>query len=106
MAGGITMNRAYTVEEARMIFLREVKTITRYWESLEGKSRQEVAEGVAFSILALLDGATMDFCAVALLLKPHPDDTAYQQAHGEKWFEPGQNIAGALHAFWHTVEDA
>ncbi|MGE3538801.1 MAG: hypothetical protein AB7N91_15385 [Candidatus Tectimicrobiota bacterium] len=100
------MHRAYTADEARAIFLREVKALAEYWGHLAGKSQQEVADGVAFSLLALLDGAAMDFCAVDILLKPHPDDTAYQQDQGAPWFEAGQNIAGSLHTLWHTAEDA
>ena len=47
---------AYSEKEVRDKFLRKIKSITDCWSNYEGKSSKERCEGVAFSILALIDG--------------------------------------------------
>ena len=53
--GGSEMS-AYSEKEVRDKFLRKIKSITDCWSNYEGKSSKERCEGVAFSILALIDG--------------------------------------------------
>lgn len=51
-----------------------------------------MCEGVAFSILNILDGTTMSLPAFNLTLSPHPDDKEFLQGEGENWYEDGTVI--------------
>lgn len=44
-------------------FINNLKTIKEYWTSLPGKTSEEVADGIIFSILVMIDGdsGTNDF---------------------------------------------
>lgn len=44
-------------------FINSLKTIKDYWTSLPGKTSEEVADGIIFSILVMIDGdsGTNDF---------------------------------------------
>lgn len=81
--------RAYTPEEAREIFYRQVKALCEYWSTVEGKSDLERCEGVAFSIMNIFDGTTFNLPAIDLVLAPHPDDKPFAKSQGENWFEEG-----------------
>lgn len=85
--------RAYTAEEARTMFLKQVLNIARYWADLPDKqTARERCEGAAFSILVLLDGGSAMFPAFDLRVHPHPDDAAYCIEHGENYYEPNMLI--------------
>lgn len=83
--------RAKTSEEIREEFLLSVKDSVSLWGNCEGKSDLEKCEGVAFSILALIDGVGM-MPALKLVVDPHPDDKEFLQKEGENWYEPGTVI--------------
>ena len=85
------MPRAKTPEEVRGELLAHIKTISRYWAGLPNKTPRERCDGVAFSILVLLDGMA-NFPAVDLALQPHQDDQAFYVEQGENWYEPGMVI--------------
>lgn len=82
--------RAYTSDELRETFLHEVRTIVKIWadpkieRDLKGR-----CSGVAFSILALLDGCSVDIPSIDLVFQPHEDDKEYYTAQGSNWIEPG-----------------
>lgn len=48
--------RAYTAEEMRTQFLEQVWAYVEYWSKIEGHDKRQAVEGVAFSILVILDG--------------------------------------------------
>lgn len=89
--------RAYTKEEVRAQFLDQTRMLVKYWstvliETLSTRDDlQRRCEGVAFSILTLIDGST-DFPALDLALAPHPNDKAFHQGEGSNWYEPGMVI--------------
>ena len=81
------MSRAYTPEEVRDMFLQHVKQIVTYWATLEGShSIEDRCDGVAFSILSTLDGASPGLPALDLIPSPHPEDRAYHKQNGENYF--------------------
>lgn len=41
---------------AQQRFINALKTIKEYWTSLPNKSSEEVADGIIFSILVMIDG--------------------------------------------------
>ncbi len=99
------MSRAYTAEETRAHFLDNVKNLACYWASLPNKSPQERCDGVAFSLLCLLDGVHMGFPAVDLLMSPHPDDQKFHEEEDSDWYEMGQKINDCmLHEMYHKAK--
>ena len=81
--------RAYTEEEVRAKVIAHVSAVAEYWASLPNQTPRERCDGVAFSLLVMLDGGSMDLPAMDVSLAPHPDDKPFHEACGENWFEPG-----------------
>jgi hypothetical protein len=85
--------RAYTVEEAREMFLAKMRAYVKYWA---GESRvatvQEKLDGLAFSILNIIDGTSSGLPRCNLTVQPHPNDKEYCRSQGENWYEPGMVI--------------
>lgn len=97
------MAREYTPEEIEAEFIRHVKGMVQYWDSLDNKTQAERLEGLAYSILGMLDGIVGDVPAFIVAPFPHPDDKEYLQAQGENWYPENSdkaidgNISGSLH---------
>lgn len=95
--------RAYTADEVRDMMLDHIHHMVEYWTNVEATrgdrplTVKDRVEGVAFSILVMLDGDSMTLPAVTLRLDPHPDDKEYHRSEGENWFEPGMEISDRLH---------
>jgi hypothetical protein len=53
--------RAKTEKEVREEFIFIIQNLTKYWARQENLSVESQCEGVAFSILCMLDGISMDF---------------------------------------------
>lgn len=80
------MSRELTTDEARDQLVAHVRDMIAYWEAQPGSSRSQL-EGLAFSILVILDGETMlPGFKVACCAE-----------HGENWFPDGVDLAGSLH---------
>lgn len=87
--------REYTLEEVRKKFLDAVRGIAQYWADerlVPDRTTQERCQGVAFSILVLLDGDDANLPGFALVPDPHPDDKEYCRGEGENWY-PTQEVA-------------
>jgi hypothetical protein len=95
----VSAPRAYTAEEARDRFLDYLRTIAHYWAGPMPTERtvQERLDGLAFSILAAIDGCSPELPALDISLSPHPDDKAYCESGGENWFELGMVINADCH---------
>ena len=99
------MNKPHqlTVEEVRERFLDHVHGLVDYWDrETRVQTCRERIEGVAFSILAAIDGSSVAIPGFLLVPNPHKDDKAYQRSMGEDWFPPSPkgkvvDIAGSLH---------
>jgi len=91
--------REYTEEEIRNEFLAEVKNVVNYWANQPG-DKYNTADGVAFSILGLLDGCGLmpGFVVAPSYTKEERDESI---ADGMDYYpvEP-LDIAGELHSFW------
>ena len=56
--------RAYTTEEVREQFLRQVSALVLFWETVPNDAGElSRAHGVAHSILSMLDGCSMQLAA-------------------------------------------
>lgn len=97
--------RSITLEEARDIFLDSIRGIVSYWYRVGGGT-ENIASGIAFSILVLIDGESPDFPAIDLVLRPHPDDEEYLRDQGENWYQDGMvlNSDVMLHEHFHDKE--
>lgn len=96
---------AYTADEVRDMLLQHLVHIARYWANLPDVDKatgrthtvQDRCEGVLFSVLSTLDGASMNLPGFDLHAMPHPEDKAFLLAEGERWIEPGTVISDTLH---------
>jgi hypothetical protein len=98
------MPRAHTTEEVRTKFLDHVTMMVRYWETVQtggDKTTRERLEGLAFSMLVMLDGASSGLPKFIVQPDPHPSDRQYHIDQGENYFpEDDCDIAGGLHEEW------
>jgi hypothetical protein len=94
------MSRQYTDEELRDEFLEAVRSIVRYWQNEVRTDRNGAVEGVAFSILNLLDGCS-SMPAFDLVCRPHEDDKDYHIENGDNWIGDGQTISDMLHEMFY-----
>lgn len=105
------MSRAYTEQEVIEKMMRKFRSIAHYWATTPLGSEHRFngpedelrwrCDGVAFTILAEMDGSSMNLPAMDIVLAPHPDDKQYCIDHDENWFEPEMRISTALHEHFH-----
>lgn len=92
------MSREYTEEEIRAKFLMNVWSILNYWKNeSRAKTIDEKMEGLAFSILVMLDGGNAMMPKFKVSPDPHPDDKEFYIKNGENYFPENCDIAGCLH---------
>lgn len=83
---GKEMSRAKTEEEVKDEFLSHIRSLVEYWSKLPDISNKHRCDGVAFSILTLIDGSA-SMPAIDLHISPHEDDKAYHIENGENYYE-------------------
>ncbi len=97
------MPRELTPEEIRDNLLDHVWAMIGWWETeSRAASPRDKLEGLAFSILAALDGSAADLPAFKVTPIPHPEDKAYNQSEGDDWYPEDQPDLGTLHEFFHS----
>lgn len=84
------MSRPKTTEEVQKEFIGQIKCISRYWANLN-VTKKEMCDGVAHSILSMLDGASA-LPAFDLLISPHEDDKQFDISNGDNYYEPKMMI--------------
>lgn len=96
------MSREKAMEEVREEVLDHIRGMVDYWNEIEKDTTKEKLEGLAFSILTMLDGySSMPSFIVAPL--PHEDDKEYKIENKEDYYPENHNsdikcdIAGGLH---------
>lgn len=94
--------RVYTPEEVREKFLRYVWALVDYWTQEDRSSRGHALEGLAHSILVMLDGESAELPSFHLIPVGQPDDQRFYRERGENWYPICQidheyDIAGGLH---------
>ena len=94
--------REYTRDEMVEIFLQQVHLIIRSWKtSTAVESDQCRLAGVAFSILAMLDGESASLPGFAVVPGAHADDKQWHIDQGENWWPGDVDLAGSLHELFH-----
>jgi hypothetical protein len=91
------MSKPISKEQLREQFLNSVRMYAREWASYKNKTPQQRCDGLAFTLMALLDGTDVDLPAFDLVARPHPDNEAYHKAHGQDWVVDGQVINDDVH---------
>lgn len=94
--------RELTMAEVRDMLLDHFRELITYWESLPNKTIHDRLDGLAFSMLATLDGDSLGVPGFLLIPDPHPDDKKDALENGENWCpEDGESDIGILHEFWY-----
>jgi len=95
-------SREYTEEEVRKMFLNHIRGLAAYWDSVEGRTSREKLDGLAFSILVMLDGGSA-LPGFDVSPSPHPSDKEFHIDEGTNYFpSDGEcQIAGCLHEEYH-----
>lgn len=90
--------RAYTAAELQERLFSCLWRNIHYWETLDKPtySVRDRLGGLAFSLLNIFDGTSMDFPTLDIVASPHPDDKQYHIDQGDNWIEPGTVINGDL----------
>ena len=79
------------------MLLRHIRGMARYWAEQPNQTAQERCDGLAFSILATLDGSSLEIPAYHLTVSVHESDEAYCKSQGENWHVIGLKITGEVH---------
>lgn len=98
-------SRSYTEEEVRDMILKHIRALSSYWADLPDIDKatgrvitiKDRCDGVAFSILSMLDGCSMEIPAINLKLVPHKEDKDFLIQNNENWFEPDMELSFVLH---------
>lgn len=100
--------REKTKEEVQEEFLNHIRNMVDYWDELPQKSSKERLEGLAFSILAMLDGSAIELPAFIVAPLPCEEDKEFCIEEGRNYFPQNHkiedkincDIAGSLHDLW------
>lgn len=90
--------REMTEDEVRDVFLNHIRDLITYWhdEARAADCRAKM-EGLAFSILVMLDGGAGLIPGFKVIANPHEDDKEFHRSQGENWYPTDLDIGGALH---------
>jgi hypothetical protein len=92
------MSRAMTEDEAGDLFLKQVAAYVAWWDAeARAPTAIEKLEGLAHSILVILDGGAGFLPGFKVIPDPHEDDERYHRDRNEDWWPNDVDIAGDLH---------
>lgn len=97
--------RELTTEEVRERFLAHVRFLVNFWATTEDRRGcAERLSGLAFSILAALDGSAGALPGFVVAPAPHADDAEFYRRNGTDWYPSGpeHDIAGSLHELFYV----
>ncbi len=100
----IPPKNAFTEEEIRKKFLDMVRSTVEYWATLPEKTVEGRLNGLAFSLLAMLDGCSAGFPGCKVIPIPHHSDKNYCLTRGEKYIPRNIDIAGHLHEQYYETK--
>lgn len=82
-----TVGRAWTSEELCDNFVKHLMVAAKYWAMQPDMTTLERTEGLVHSVLATIDGCTLNFPSLNLVPAPHESDKEYLLSEGENYFE-------------------
>jgi hypothetical protein len=95
--------REYTEDEIREKFIKHIWSLIDYWHKIHNKSEKEKMEGLAFSILAALDGGAMALPSFIVAPMPAKADKEFYINNNMNYYPYNDtskikgDIAGSLH---------
>ena len=101
--------REYTEKEFRDIFLEHIWDMVEYWSTLEEKEEKDKLQGLAFSILSMLDGSNAELPRCIVAPDPNRNDRAWYESRKENFFPYNgehnikANVAGSLHDNFYSI---
>ena len=96
--------RAWTPEETARLLVTKTVDIANYWAKVPNQTKEQACQGVAFSILSMLDGSNVDLPAFDLVPSVHKDDKQYAIDAGHNYFEPANVVSTPLHEMFHRIQ--
>jgi hypothetical protein len=105
--GGEMSPRQMTNDEVRDKLLKQVQALVIYW-ARDSRERTIYGklDGLAFSILSLLDGSNVDLPGFIVAPIPHASDKAFHKDQGENWYPENSaadikcDLGGSLHEYY------
>lgn len=97
------MSREYTKQEVKQKFLEDVIISIREWDNYPKMTTTRRLEGLAFSIMAIIDGASANVPSFLLAPLPCPEDKPYHIGNGNNYYPENKqeqvncDIGGSLH---------
>ena len=100
-----TTPRAFTADELREQVLDHVRIMVQYWANQPGLDVVSRCDGVAFSILTMIDGSS-SVPPLSLVAMSSDEDKEYSVENGENWVENGTvlNDDVMLHECYYSEE--
>ncbi len=101
--------RPYTTDEVREKYLELVWSYIDCWEIFPDKTERERMEGLAASMLVILDGGSTELPGFVVGPIPHKDDRKFHKDRGQNWFPENQDslvncdISGGLHELFYDI---
>ena len=94
--------RAITAEELTAQFLEHIHILVDHWAITDREDIHAKLAGLAFSILAMLDGESLELPAFDIVARPHESDKDYFIKKGENYIEDGTVLEPWLHEKWYN----
>lgn len=93
------MSKPYSKEEIEDNFLAHIHTLVDYWENeSRTKTSKEKLNGLAFSILSMLDGCSGEMPGFEVKAIGAKEDIEFFLQTGQDYYPlEGEDIAGSLH---------
>jgi len=105
----IELPKEKTMEEVRDEFLNHIRYLVEYWNNVDERPCREKLDGLAFSILSMLDGSSVDICGFIVAPNPYEDDKKYNIENGNDYYPENRNvncdIAGDLHDLFYKQQE-
>ncbi len=105
------MSKEKTEDEIRTEFLNRIRAYVTEWDSNPLRTSKEKLNGLAFSILAMLDGVDPLICGFIVAPSTHEDDKQYNIDNGDDYYPQNHesdvkcDIAGGLHDLFYQKEE-
>lgn len=88
----------YTEDEIKEKLIKHFWFLLEYWEDLPDKTTHERMSGMLHSLLASLDGSSMEVPGFKIIPIGSKENTEFHKKFGENWYpEEDIDIGGGLH---------
>lgn len=100
----VSESREFTEEEMREQFLIGIHNRIEYWNNQRSDTLDKL-EGLAFSILSMIDGCSMDSPGYSLIPFSDEVDIEYLRRNGENYYPvDSPDLGGCLHELFYNYK--